>query len=93
MRLGIALPTTEADGQPLRAKSLADASRRIEAAGFASAWVFDSLGRGFLLPEPLTTLAVAASVTRTLELGTGVGAAQAAFLDAGAAVEAPLLAG
>jgi alkanesulfonate monooxygenase SsuD/methylene tetrahydromethanopterin reductase-like flavin-dependent oxidoreductase (luciferase family) len=72
MRLGIALPSTEVDGQPLRAESLADASRRVEAAGFASAWVFDSIGRGFLLPDPLATLAIAATVTRTIELGTGV---------------------
>ena len=72
MRLGIALPSTDVDGQPLRAESVADASRRIEAAGFASMWVFDSIGRGFLLPEPLTSLAIAATVTRTIELGTGV---------------------
>ena len=45
MRLGIALPTTELDGTPLRATSLAEAARRIEDAGFASAWVFDSIGR------------------------------------------------
>jgi alkanesulfonate monooxygenase SsuD/methylene tetrahydromethanopterin reductase-like flavin-dependent oxidoreductase (luciferase family) len=72
MRLGIALPTSEFDGAPLRAQSLADASRRIEEAGFASAWVFDSIGRGFLLPDPLQTLAIAATVTQTIELGTGV---------------------
>src|SRR5262249_919215 len=46
--------------------------RRIEAAGFDSAWVFDSIGRGFLLPDPLVALSVAAAVTRTIELGTGV---------------------
>lgn len=72
MRLGIALPSTESDGQPLHAESLADASRRVEAAGFASAWVFDSIGRGFLLPDPLATLAIAATVTTRIELGTGV---------------------
>jgi alkanesulfonate monooxygenase SsuD/methylene tetrahydromethanopterin reductase-like flavin-dependent oxidoreductase (luciferase family) len=72
MRLGIVLPRTEGGGQPLTAASLADAARRIEAAGFDSAWVFDSLGRGFLLPDPLTALSVAGTVTRTIELGTGV---------------------
>lgn len=77
MRLGIALPTQEAaegrDGQRiLRSDSLAEAARRIEAAGFDSAWVFDSIGRGFLLPDPLLALAVAATVTRRIELGTGV---------------------
>lgn len=72
MRLGIALPLTESGGQPLRAESLADAARRIEAAGFQSAWAFDSIGRGVLLPDPLIALAVAATVTRDIELGTGV---------------------
>ena len=72
MRLGMALPRLEGGGEPLGASSLADAARRIEAAGFDSAWVFDSLGRGRLLPDPLTALAVAGTVTRTIELGTGV---------------------
>ena len=72
MRLGIVLPRTEAGGQPLTTGSLTDAARRIEEAGFDSAWVFDSLGRGRLLPDPLTALAVAGTVTRRLELGTGV---------------------
>src|SRR5437899_1850905 len=72
MRLGIALPSSESNGEPLRADSLAGAARRIEAAGFDSAWVFDSIGRGFLLPEPLTALAIAATVTQRIELGTGV---------------------
>ena len=72
MRLGIALPRMEGGGQPLGAASLTDAARRIEEAGFDSAWVFDSLGRGRLLPDPLTALAVAGTVTRTIELGTGV---------------------
>ena len=59
MRLGIVLPRAQPDGQPLTAASLADAARSIEEAGFDSAWVFDSLGRGRLLPDPLTALAVA----------------------------------
>jgi alkanesulfonate monooxygenase SsuD/methylene tetrahydromethanopterin reductase-like flavin-dependent oxidoreductase (luciferase family) len=72
MRVGIALPSAESDGSPLHATSLADAARRIEDTGFSSAWVFDAIGRGFLLPDPLTSLAVAATVTRTIELGTGI---------------------
>src|SRR6185295_2924504 len=43
-----------------------------EAAGFDSAWVFDAIGRGFLQPDPLTSLAIAATVTKRIELGTGV---------------------
>jgi len=79
MRLGIALPTEDTADQPaadgrrvLRAESLAEGARRIEAAGFDSAWVFDSIGRGFLLPDPLIALSVAATVTSRIELGTGV---------------------
>ena len=79
MRLGIALPTEDAGDQPaadgrrvLRAESLAEGARRIEAAGFDSAWAFDSIGRGFLLPDPLIALSVAATVTSRIELGTGV---------------------
>ena len=59
-------------GAPFGASSFADAARGIEAAGFESAWTFDSLGRGTLRADPLMALAVAATVTRTLELGTGV---------------------
>lgn len=79
MRLGIALPTDDAGDAPpghgervLRPDSLAEGARRIEAAGFDSAWVFDSVGRGFLLPDPLIALSIAATVTRRIELGTGV---------------------
>jgi alkanesulfonate monooxygenase SsuD/methylene tetrahydromethanopterin reductase-like flavin-dependent oxidoreductase (luciferase family) len=79
MRLGLALPTEEAaDGvavegrRVLRPETLAEGARRIEATGFDSAWVFDSIGRGFLLPDPMIALSVAATVTRKIELGTGV---------------------
>ncbi len=71
-RFGIALPAGGRHATAPGAGSLADAARRIEAAGFASAWVFDSIGRGFLLADPLTALAIAATVTSRIELGTGV---------------------
>lgn len=71
-RFGIALPTGGPSGPPFVAQSLAEAARNIEAAGFSSAWAFDAIGRGFLHPDPLTALAVAATVTRTIELGTGI---------------------
>ena len=79
MRLGIALPTEDVADAPAGAgtrilgpDSLAEGARRIEAAGFDSGWVFDSIGRGFLLPEPLIAISIAATVTRRIELGTGV---------------------
>jgi alkanesulfonate monooxygenase SsuD/methylene tetrahydromethanopterin reductase-like flavin-dependent oxidoreductase (luciferase family) len=67
-RFGISLP----GGAGLAPTAIADAAREIEAAGFESAWVFDAIGRGWLLPDPLTALAVAATATRAIELGTGI---------------------
>jgi alkanesulfonate monooxygenase SsuD/methylene tetrahydromethanopterin reductase-like flavin-dependent oxidoreductase (luciferase family) len=67
-RVGIALPA----GPALLPGSLAEAARNIEEAGFASAWVFDTVGRGFLYQDPLIALAVAASATTRIELGTGI---------------------
>src|SRR5262249_39730851 len=63
-RFGISLPTGLAGGPPFGAASLSDAARSIEAAGFESAWTFDSVGRGTLRPDPLMALAVAATVPR-----------------------------
>src|SRR5437899_7756161 len=71
-RFGIALPAGGRHAPAPTPPTLADAARAIEAAGFESAWAFDSIGRGFLLADPLTALAVAATVTRRIELGTGV---------------------
>src|SRR5215510_3792341 len=71
-RLGIALPAGGRRALAPTAHTLADGARAIEDAGFESAWAFDSIGRGFLLPDPLTALTVAATVTRRIELGTGV---------------------
>jgi alkanesulfonate monooxygenase SsuD/methylene tetrahydromethanopterin reductase-like flavin-dependent oxidoreductase (luciferase family) len=69
-RFGIALPG--GGGAALAPSGLADAARQIETAGFESAWVFDAIGRGWLMPDPLTALALAGTVTRTIELGTGI---------------------
>jgi alkanesulfonate monooxygenase SsuD/methylene tetrahydromethanopterin reductase-like flavin-dependent oxidoreductase (luciferase family) len=71
-RFGISLPGGGAGGAGLAPTAIADAAREIEAAGFESAWVFDAIGRGWLLPDPLTALAVAATATRAIELGTGI---------------------
>ena len=72
VRVGLVLPQRSPDGGPLRRGDLARGAARIEAHGFASAWAFDAVGRGFLLPDALTALAVAATATATIELGTGV---------------------
>jgi len=72
VRVGLVLPQRSHDGGPLRRGDLARGAARIEAHGFASVWAFDAVGRGFLLPDALTALAVAAGATTTVELGTGV---------------------
>ena len=69
-RFGVSLPG--GGGLPLAPSGLAEAARHIEAAGFSSAWTFDAIGRGSLLPDPLTALAIAGTVTRNIELGTGI---------------------
>src|SRR5881628_2395053 len=71
-RLGIALPAGGRRALAPTAHTLADAARAIETAGFESAWAFDAIGRGWLMADPLTALSVAATVTRSVELGTGV---------------------
>lgn len=70
MRVGMILPRNEPGGGPLTSTSLAEGARRIERTGFDGAWVFDALNRGFILPDPLTALAVAGTVTEQIELGT-----------------------
>ena len=78
MRLGAIVPFTEPDGSSLGPSGLADGARRLADAGFDSIWVFESVARGVMLPDPLVALAVAATVTapevvgRRVELGTGV---------------------
>ena len=72
MRLGLALPTVTPDGAPLAADSIAASARAIERAGFDSLWCFDSIGRGFIIPDPLIAVSVAAAVTQRLTLGTGI---------------------
>jgi len=57
---------------PIGPGSVADAARRIEAAGFDSAWVVDAHNRGLLLQDPFAALAVAATHTTRLEVGSCV---------------------
>ena len=71
-RFGLSLPAGGRSAPAPSARSLADAAQRIEDAGFESIWAFDAIGRGWLMADPLTALSVAATVTRSVELGTGV---------------------
>lgn len=67
MRLGMLLLGDGSDS-----RFLANQAEAIETAGFDSIWCAHALGRGFMLPDPLLTLTVAATVTKTLELGTAI---------------------
>jgi alkanesulfonate monooxygenase SsuD/methylene tetrahydromethanopterin reductase-like flavin-dependent oxidoreductase (luciferase family) len=60
MRLGVTMPRDD----------LAATARLVERLGFDSFWTFDAIGRGFILPDPLIAVSVAASVTQRLTVGT-----------------------
>jgi alkanesulfonate monooxygenase SsuD/methylene tetrahydromethanopterin reductase-like flavin-dependent oxidoreductase (luciferase family) len=62
MRLGVAMPRD----------NIAATARLVERLGFDSFWAFDAISRGFILPDPLIAVSVAASVTERLTVGTCV---------------------
>ena len=70
MRLGTAMPFAGIDGSGSAGTAMADAARHIETLGYSSLWTFDAVGRGFVLPDPLMALSVAATATTEIELGT-----------------------
>ena len=72
LRLGAALPVGVLGGGPLTGEAVAANAALLEQLGYRSIWVFDAVGRGFILPDPLMALSVAATVTAEVELGTGV---------------------
>jgi alkanesulfonate monooxygenase SsuD/methylene tetrahydromethanopterin reductase-like flavin-dependent oxidoreductase (luciferase family) len=69
MRLGALLGPVPANGA---ATFLADQARTFERAGFASVWSVHAIGRGFAITDPFVALAVAATATRDVEIGTAV---------------------
>jgi alkanesulfonate monooxygenase SsuD/methylene tetrahydromethanopterin reductase-like flavin-dependent oxidoreductase (luciferase family) len=70
MRLGATLAHLS-PGPPI---AIAEYARRLVGEGFESLWIPQVIGRGFLVPDPFVTLAVAATATATstggVELGT-----------------------
>ena len=70
MRLGLTMPRTGSGGEALSRETLIADARLIERLGFDSLWCFDAIGRGFILPDPLIALSVAAAVTERLSVGT-----------------------
>jgi alkanesulfonate monooxygenase SsuD/methylene tetrahydromethanopterin reductase-like flavin-dependent oxidoreductase (luciferase family) len=70
VRVGVNLPIRPEPGAERPERFIADAARVIEDLGFDGGWVPDALGRGFPNADPLTALAIAATVTERMELGT-----------------------
>lgn len=66
MRLGATLVHLS-EGPPF---AVAPWARRLVEAGFESLWTPEVLGRGSLVPDPFVVLAVAATATEGVELGT-----------------------
>jgi len=70
MKLGVTMPRTAADGSPLTGAALVEIARSVERVGLDSLWAFDAIGRGFMLPDPLIAVSVAAAVTTRITVGT-----------------------
>ena len=58
--------------EPSDPKSLAEQARAYADQGYGSLWTAQAIGRGFMVQDPLLSLAVAASVTDDLLLGTAI---------------------
>ncbi len=69
MRLGALLGPIADAAQP---RALAEQARRCVGDGLQSLWSAQAVGRGFMFTDPFVTLAVAASVTERVEIGTAV---------------------
>ncbi len=69
MQLGAIIGPGIDGGDPA---ALPDQARRFEAEGFDALWAVHTVGRGFMVADPLVTLAVAAVVTDHVELGTAI---------------------
>jgi len=69
MRLGALLPPVLPDSPQ---NVLAEQARRYVGEGFESLWAAQAVGRGFMVTDPLLALAVAASVTEGVALGTAI---------------------
>jgi alkanesulfonate monooxygenase SsuD/methylene tetrahydromethanopterin reductase-like flavin-dependent oxidoreductase (luciferase family) len=70
MRLGVTMARLSPDSGPLTGEALSAGARLVERAGFDSLWCFDAIGRGFILPDPLIAVSVAAAATERLTVGT-----------------------
>src|SRR5262249_34534177 len=68
MKLGLAFSSvTRVDNGS--GPEMAETARLVERLGFDGLWYFDAIGRGFMLPDPLIGVSVAAAVTQRIDLG------------------------
>jgi alkanesulfonate monooxygenase SsuD/methylene tetrahydromethanopterin reductase-like flavin-dependent oxidoreductase (luciferase family) len=73
MRLGMNVPTRNADGTPASVESLQQRARQIETAGYDGIWIGDTVHRGHhVSPDPLLWLLAAGLATERIELGVSV---------------------
>lgn len=68
--IGLTLPSTPEPGALRLERFLTEAACVTERLGFSGAYQFHAVGRGFATTDPLAALAVAATVTDSVELGT-----------------------
>jgi alkanesulfonate monooxygenase SsuD/methylene tetrahydromethanopterin reductase-like flavin-dependent oxidoreductase (luciferase family) len=66
----VRLGATLAHLSPAPPFAVAEWARRLVGAGFESLWTPQIIGRGYLVPDPFVTLAVAATATVGVEVGT-----------------------
>ncbi len=69
MRLGALMGFLPPHAQVM---DLAEQAKRYAGEGFDSLWAPHTIGRGFIIPDPFIALAVAATATKDIELGTAV---------------------
>ena len=70
MRLGVTMPHSLLGGASLGRDTIATTATLVEGLGFDHLWCFDAIGRGFILPDPLIAVSIAAAVTERLTVGT-----------------------
>ncbi len=69
MRLGALIGLLSPQPQ---ATEVAEQAKRYAGEGFDSLWIAQAIGRGFIIPDPFVALAVAATATKDVELGTAI---------------------
>jgi alkanesulfonate monooxygenase SsuD/methylene tetrahydromethanopterin reductase-like flavin-dependent oxidoreductase (luciferase family) len=68
MKLGIVLSTR--DGDAIAGDTFVQSMQHGEEVGFDWLWFFDTIGRGYLNPDPLGAACAAGAVTKRIEIGT-----------------------